>query len=166
MRYIVVAMVNDESHLQSLPVLLARARAAVAGRFRKVLRQHGMTVEQWRILLALTTGDFIEARRLAQRTDLLQPSLSRILKDLQRRDLLLRVPDRLDARRVLVIITPAGRQLVNDTKGDTREVFAEINALFGKKETEALRKELVRLVEVLGSAAEEGVVMGEMGSER
>jgi homoprotocatechuate degradation regulator HpaR len=152
-------MSGDDSHLQSLPVLLARARAAVAGRFRKVLRQHGMTVEQWRILLALTTGDFIEARKLAQRTDLLQPSLSRILRDLQRRDLLLRVPDRADARRVLVIITPAGRQLVDDTKGDTREVFAEINSLFGKRETEALRKELIRLVEVLGNAAEEAALV-------
>jgi homoprotocatechuate degradation regulator HpaR len=158
-------MSSDNQHQQSLPVLLGRARTAVAGRFRKVLRQHGMTVEQWRILLALTTGDFIEANKLAQRTDLLQPSLSRILRDLQERGLLLRVPDRADARRILVIITPAGRQLVNDTKGDTREVLAEINTRFGKREVEALRKELARLVEVLGSTVEEGPNIEELNSD-
>ena len=148
-------MSSDDQHQQSLPVLLARARAAVSGRFRKVLRQHGMTVEQWRILLALTTGDFIEVNKLAQRTDLLQPSLSRILRDLQGRGLLLRVPDPADARRILVVVTPQGRQLVNDTRGDTREVFAEIDTLFGTRETAALRKELLRLVAVLGNSPEE-----------
>ncbi|MDU2926702.1 MAG: homoprotocatechuate degradation operon regulator HpaR, partial [Bradyrhizobium sp.] len=45
---------------QSLPMALLRAREAVMRQFRPILRQHGLTEQQWRILRALAAVDAIE----------------------------------------------------------------------------------------------------------
>jgi len=73
---------------RSLPMSLLRAREAVMRQFRPSLRNHGLTEQQWRILRALTTVDAIEVTELARVAFLLGPSLSRILRDLEARDLI------------------------------------------------------------------------------
>src|SRR5579883_1276119 len=96
------AVTSDENlpHLkirdfsQSLPMLLLRAREAVMRYFRPSLLEHGVTEQQWRVLRALSTADEMEVMILANATYLLPPSLSRILKDLQRRGLVKRRSDR------------------------------------------------------------------------
>src|ERR1700719_3334483 len=78
---------------QSLPMLLLRGREAVMRYFRPSLLEHGVTEQQWRVLRALNTADEMEVMILANATYLLAPSLSRILKDLQRRGLVKRRSD-------------------------------------------------------------------------
>jgi len=73
---------------RSLPMSLLRAREAVMRQFRPSLRNHGLTEQQWRILRALTAVDTIEVTELARVAFLLGPSLSRILRDLEARDLI------------------------------------------------------------------------------
>src|SRR5438045_7027060 len=73
---------------RSLPMSLLRAREAVMRQFRPSLRDYGLTEQQWRILRALTSVDTIEVTELAQVAFLLGPSLSRILRDLEARDLI------------------------------------------------------------------------------
>src|ERR1700752_785777 len=73
---------------RSLPMSLLRAREAVMRQFRPSLRNHGLTEQQWRILRALTGGGTIEVTELARVAFLLGPSLSRILRDLEARDLI------------------------------------------------------------------------------
>ena len=73
---------------RSLPMSLLRAREAVMRHFRPSLRNHGLTEQQWRILRALTAVDTIEVTELARVAFLLGPSLSRILRDLEARDLI------------------------------------------------------------------------------
>src|SRR5437667_12526243 len=73
---------------RSLPMSLLRAREAVMRQFRPSLRNHGLTEQQWRILRALTAVDAIEVTELARVAFLLGPSLSRILRDLEARDLI------------------------------------------------------------------------------
>ena len=101
----------DFSH--SLPMLLLRGREAVMRYFRPSLLEHDVTEQQWRVLRALTTVDEMEVMMLADATYLLPPSMSRILKDLQRRGLVTRRSDRNDLRRNLVAITPKGNDLIS-----------------------------------------------------
>src|SRR5215475_11490407 len=72
---------------KSLPMELMRAREAVMRRFRPSLRGHGVTEQQWRILRALAHGGPLEVSALAEATYLLAPSLSRILPDMEARNL-------------------------------------------------------------------------------
>src|SRR5881628_1357128 len=97
---------------RSLPMSLLRAREVVMRQFRPSLRNHGLTEQQWRILRALTTVDAIEVTELARVAFLLGPSLSRILRDLEARDLIERRTAEADLRRGVVSISPKGMKLI------------------------------------------------------
>jgi len=47
---------------RSLPMLLLRSHQAVMAEFRPILRAHGITDTQWRVLRALTTADAVRIR--------------------------------------------------------------------------------------------------------
>src|SRR6184192_4380712 len=90
---------------RSLPMSLLRAREAVMRQFRPSLRNHGLTEQQWRILRALTAVQAIEVTELARMAFLLGPRLSRILRDLQARQLIERKTAEVDQRRAVVSIS-------------------------------------------------------------
>src|SRR5689334_25346371 len=90
---------------QSLPMALLRAREAVMRQFRPSLRKHDLTEQQWRILRALAAVDAIEVTELARLAFLLGPSLSRILRDLEARQLVERKTAEADQRRAVVSIS-------------------------------------------------------------
>ena len=63
----------------SLPMMLLRAREAVMGRFRPMLRKFNLTEQQWRIIRALSEVEEQDASDLAEVSYILAPSLTRIL---------------------------------------------------------------------------------------
>lgn len=96
----------------SLPMLLLRAREAVMMQFRDMLRGQGLTEQQWRVLRALDATGSSEISDLAHSTFLLGPSLSRILLDLEKRDLIVTQPHVGDCRRKVVQLTKRGAELI------------------------------------------------------
>ena len=68
---------------QSLPMQLLQAREAAMAHFRPMLREHGLTEQQWRVLRVLASEEQLDTGELASRTVLLAPSLSRILQSLE-----------------------------------------------------------------------------------
>src|SRR4051794_39317558 len=89
----------------SLPAILMRAREAVMARVRPTLRTYDVTEPQWRVLRTLGSLDEIEVTQLADMVFLLPSSLSRILRDLGARGLILRRTSASDLRRGLVSIS-------------------------------------------------------------
>jgi homoprotocatechuate degradation regulator HpaR len=133
-----------------LPILLLRARAAVAACFKPVLRDHDLTEQQWRVLRALWGAGHLDVLQLSVRTDLLPSSLSRILRDLTERNLLVRTVPESDGRRVLTHLTGAGRKLVEDVMNDIKPVYADIERRLGSKlarELEAMLEEVIEALE-------------------
>ena len=61
---------------------LLRTREAVMTHFRPMLRSHGVTEQQWRVLRALMEHEELEVTQLAERSFILSPRLSRILQNL------------------------------------------------------------------------------------
>ena len=59
---------------RSLPMALLRAREAVMRGFRRVLREHGLNEQEWRIIRALMEVDQIDIGELAERVFILKPS--------------------------------------------------------------------------------------------
>ena len=53
--------------LRPLPVLLLRARLAVASRYSRALRRHGLTEPQWRVLASVARDRFPDVVSLARR---------------------------------------------------------------------------------------------------
>jgi homoprotocatechuate degradation regulator HpaR len=142
---------------RSLPMSLLRAREAVMRQFRPSLRNHGLTEQQWRILRALTAVDTIEVTELARVAFLLGPSLSRILRDLEARDLIERRTAKADLRRGEVSISPKGLKLIEAVAPTSEAIYAEITNRYGARK-------LAELQDMLGEL-ERSLAAMEVGGE-
>lgn len=138
--------VDIRTFKESLPMALMRAREAVMRRFRPILAERDLTEQQWRVLRALHDTDLaLSAGELAERTFLLGPSLSRMLANLEDRDLIARTSVRDDARRAEIRITATGKKLVAEIAPHSELVYGDINDQFGSEELEVLSRLLERL---------------------
>ena len=82
---------------------------------------------------------------LADATFLLPPSLSRILKDLEQRELILRRGSDEDMRRSIVAIGPKGRALIESAGEVSEAIYREITNRFGAAKLSALQEALREL---------------------
>lgn len=130
---------------RSLPMALLRAREAVMERFRPSLRDFGITEQQWRVLRALHDRGEVETGALAGLCCLLTPSLSRILKHLEKTGLVTRRPAPSDQRRTLVAISPAGRALLKRRAPYSEAEYRAIEEAFGEERVAALYESLEEL---------------------
>ena len=93
----------------SLPMVLLQTREAAMQLFRPLLAEHDLTEQQWRVLRALSaTPEPIEVGAIVDATFLLAPSLSRILRDLEGRQLVRRSLVATDQRRAEISLTITG----------------------------------------------------------
>lgn len=93
--------------------LTGKAYTALSRRLQKNLRGAGLevTAEQWSILYALWEEEGLTQQELAQRTFREKTAITRIIDNMERRNLLIRVPDKGDRRTNLIYLTKVGRQL-------------------------------------------------------
>jgi homoprotocatechuate degradation regulator HpaR len=131
---------------RSLPMSLLRAREAVMRQFRPSLRDHGLTEQQWRILRALASVDTIEVTELARVAFLLGPSLSRILRDLEARQLIQRRVVKADQRRGLVSISGRGLKLIETVAPSSEAIYATISRRYGARKLTELQ-DMLRALE-------------------
>jgi homoprotocatechuate degradation regulator HpaR len=148
--------IRDFEH--SLPMELLKARESAMARFRPMLRDHGLTEQQWRVIRALAACDKIDASELARRCFLLAPSLSRILQHLESERLVQRSSDANDQRRAVFVLTPGGRKLFARVGPDSELLYAEIEQAFGHEKLELLYDLLAEFYQTLATAEEIGSV--------
>ncbi|MEE3279601.1 MAG: homoprotocatechuate degradation operon regulator HpaR [Pseudomonadota bacterium] len=140
----------------NLPMQLLRAREAAMSRFRPMLRNHGLTEQQWRVLRVLAAEKQLDTGELSRLTFLLSPSLTRILKTLDQEGLVQRTPDPDDLRRVGVRLSKAGRKLYSKVSPDSERLYREIEDQFGLQklnELYALLKDLQEAIDHIGAEA-------------
>lgn len=138
---------------QSLPMLLLRSHQAVMAQFRPLLRAHGITEQQWRVLRALDAVEQARITRLAELTLISKPSLSRLLPALQARDLVRRAPAAGDGRAASVRIAPAGRTLLRTVGPHSEARYRLIGERIGEDAMAALYELLPRLAQRLEAPA-------------
>lgn len=130
---------------RSLPMALMRAREVVMDRFRPVLRAHGVTEQQWRVLRALSATGPIDAGRLAETCCLLRPSLTRILRDLLARSLITRHTNAQDQRVSEIAISARGRALIAKVGPHSEREYRDIADRLGRDDLERLYALLERI---------------------
>ncbi len=89
------------------------AARLIAQRLAQNFKAHGydVTIEQWRILLYLWKEDGQTQNRLALSTQKDEPSVSRILNNMEKHDLIVRKRHPHDRRTNLIYLTEKGRNL-------------------------------------------------------
>lgn len=141
---------------RSLPMALLRTREAVMRQFRPLLRRHGLTEQQWRILRALAAVEASEVTELARTAFLLGPSLSRILRDLEARRLIERRTVEDDLRRGVVSISDKGMKLMEQVAPSSEAIYAAITRRYGARKLAELHAMLGNLeASLAGLEAEE-----------
>ena len=134
---------------------LLRTREAVMCLFRPGLRSLGVTEQQWRILRALAHAGPMEITELAEATFLLAPSLSRILPDMEKRQLVARKQVDSDLRRSVVSLQPKGVRLIAAHAPDSERMYAQIAERFGEERVTQLFTLLHELQESLAGIEQE-----------
>jgi homoprotocatechuate degradation regulator HpaR len=129
---------------------LLKAREAAMARFRPMLREHGLTEQQWRVVRVLAEYPDIDASELARRALLLAPSLSRIFQFLEREKLVSRLADANDQRRSLFSLTAKGQDLYERVAPESEALYAQIETEFGRERLDKLYVLLSEFYESLG----------------
>lgn len=123
---------------RALPIALLRARETVMARIRPMLSDAGVTEQQWRVLRVLVEAGPMDPTDIADKSCLLLPSLTRIMKYLEENGLATRTRHKTDGRRFVVEITSKGRALIDDNAQTSNRIYSEIEAAFGVKKMNEL----------------------------
>lgn len=141
-------MADAPRYDNSLTIALLRAREAVTAQFRDHVVAGGLTLTQWRVIRALAGGAELDTTTLAHRCVILAPSLTRIIKHLEGRGLIKKVPAR-DKRQRVVKLTEDGEAIFTDMWAVSNTKYAAIEDAFGAEEMRDLVATLNRLRAVL-----------------
>ncbi len=119
---------------QSLPMMLLKAREAAMSRFRPMLRKHNLTEQRWRVIRVIYEHNHIDASELAEKSFLLSPGLTRILRYLESEKIVLRSGDVKDLRRSVFRLTNKGKEIINRVAPETESIYSDIEHIFGSRE--------------------------------
>ena len=120
------------------------------GQLLSLWSNEGLTLSQLRVIRTLTVNGEMSAGELASVTELWAPSISRLLVNLSERGLVTRRTDPADARRTLVAVTKAGRELNRDLL--IGSVFEAAVASMSETDQQDLQRLLVQLTRRLEAA--------------
>lgn len=134
---------------RSLPIALLRTREAIMSRFRPMLARHGLTEQQWRVIRVLAEQDEIEVSQLAQRSLILGPSLSRILKRFEAEGLIRKRKDPTDGRVFWLSLEAKGAELIRKVQPDSEAIYLDLQQRLGTERIETLLNQLSETTELI-----------------
>jgi DNA-binding MarR family transcriptional regulator len=107
--------------------ITGKASIAIARRLQKKFNQAGLnlTIEQWSVLSQLWKQNGSSQQELCNRTFRDKPSITRLVDNLERLQLVRRVPSESDRRINLVYLTKQGARLEEQTMGLAEETLNE-----------------------------------------
>jgi MarR family transcriptional regulator, organic hydroperoxide resistance regulator len=135
-----------EPHIESyVPYLVNRAATAMLNYSAREFEQFGVTVPQWRILLALWHHPECRFGELATLTSIEPPTLSRLLNAMTESKLVKRSPTASDSRSVTVSLTASGRAFYKKTIPFADDVNAQYTKGLTRSEISVLRRALAKI---------------------
>ena len=135
-------MKNKEEINRSLAITLLRSREAVMDRFRPMLASAKITEQQWRVLRGLSEHGEVEAGKLAYIACILPQSLSRIARNLEKKNLIFMKNDPSDARKILLSLTDEGKILMSRATIDSKEIYSQLIEDYGRENLDQLLEKL------------------------
>ena len=135
---------------RNLPLLLLHARESVIAHFRPLLKAHGLTEQQWRIVRALLERGPLEPRQIGEVCRISSPSLAGVLSRMDDMGLVKRERLEHDQRRVKVSLTPKSRALAAKLAPQIEEIYQTIEGHIGSEFIGRFYATLDELISLLG----------------
>lgn len=132
-------------------VINGMASTAVARRLQKNFRNAGLeiTIEQWSVLYHLWKEDGLSQQELCNRTFRDKPSITRLIDNLEKQQLVKRVASPTDRRINLVQLTDTAKDLQQITIDLANQTMAEALIGVDKKEIEIVKSVFQRVYDNL-----------------
>lgn len=127
------------------------AYESVIETLRPSLKVAGLTEPQWRVLHELQARSPMIASELAANTFVRASSLSRILRDLETRDLISRAQQFEDLRKTLVSLTDYGRKTIAPIETTYADLVRRLAAAVGSEAVRACTAACAGIVEQIGA---------------
>ncbi|MCM5557780.1 MarR family transcriptional regulator [Pleomorphomonas sp. JP5] len=127
------------------------AYESVIETLRPSMKVAGLTEPQWRVLHELRARSPMIASELAANTFVRASSLSRILRDLEARDLIARAQQFEDLRKTLVSLTDYGRKTIAPIEAAYAELGQRIADAVGREGVLACASACAGIVEQIGA---------------
>ena len=123
-------------------VINAMAAASVARRMQKNFRNAGLdiTIEQWSILYHLWKEDGLSQQELCNRTYRDKPSITRLIDNLEKQQLVKRTASVSDRRVNLVSLTESAQEIQQTTIDLANQTMNEALVGITKEEIEIVKK--------------------------
>ena len=134
-----------------VPYLLYRTSNQLNQRIRNRLRKSGVNLARWRVLAVLRAYGKLKLGRIVDLTVMQQPSVSRIVTQLEREGLAKRTVSTRDSRVVYVRLTAAGEKAFNEIYPAAQRHQEHALSGFTKKEIKTLITYLRRIQENIES---------------
>ncbi len=131
-------------------LLIAVARRRIKQAVLARAAPHGLSTQQFWVLVHLQERAGLSQRELAARMDVDAPTVSRVLAALITRGLVRAEEDPEDRRRTRLRLTPAGRDLGRTLATDAAEIRRGVVAGMSGPEVDALRAGLRKVIDNVG----------------
>ncbi|AVD91047.1 MULTISPECIES: homoprotocatechuate degradation operon regulator HpaR [Pseudomonas] len=132
----------------SLTLTLLQAREATMAFFRPALNAHELTEQQWRVIRILRQQGELESHQLAELACILKPSMSGVLKRLERDGIVARRKSSEDQRRVFINLTVKGQQVFLAMSEEMGRNYDKILSQFGEEKLQQLTRLLEEMKKI------------------
>ncbi len=131
----------------SIGYLVGRTSRAIMKRLSKKFQDAGLGIsyEQWSILVHLYRQDGQTQQALARTAVKDKAAITRLLNVLEKKNIVLRVPDRNDKRSKLVYLTHKAKTIKQDLIGFVEEMLDEAEAGMPEEEMASCRQTLNKI---------------------
>lgn len=108
-------------------ILNGKVSAAINRKLSRNFRLNGLeiTPEQWTVLLFLWEKDGVSQQELCNATFKDKPSMTRLINNMERQHLVVRISNKKDKRTNLVHLTKTGKELKDKTRRITNKTLRE-----------------------------------------
>ena len=129
-----------------LAALLGQASQMISTEFHQVVRLHGFSVTEWRVLASLFGSKGMSIGHLATISLTKQPTVTRLLDRMEALGHVRRTPQTKDRRVTHVSITPQGQKIVKSLIKQAKAHEEKILEPFGFAQAEALKHTLRQII--------------------
>ncbi|HZG17217.1 MAG TPA: MarR family winged helix-turn-helix transcriptional regulator [Candidatus Bathyarchaeia archaeon] len=136
---------------QSLGRKLGASSRLFVNRMNRIFREHGyqVTHEQFKIIISLSKEEGKTQNTLASHLEKDEPSVSRLVDNMIKRNLVKRVPHPTDRRTNLIFLTEEGAQMQDALIVLSKKTAKEATAGVDPKDLETCMKVLEKIIENL-----------------
>lgn len=137
---------TDDAHLAPpLSDLVGRVAHRLTCERERALVASGLNIDQWRVLSLLADGAGHPMSEIAEYAMVPAPTLTKIVDRLADSALVYRLPDRIDRRRVLVLLSELGRTVYDEHTPEVTSAESRVTDNLDAAERAQLRHLLERL---------------------